>query len=511
MALADDMAVTAQRRFGFGPAPDGWRKVGPDAREAVLAQLDGYKFSDGSGLLASTDILQQLRERQREVRDARMAAASPAAPANGVSANGAPVSGTAANVAPAHAAAGAARAPDGAAMAGSVTMVKASDAAAAATAENKEIFKQKNEFVRIQFDNEAAYRQQMAVTSERPLIERLTDFWAGHFCISCSKGEDVRVIAGAYEREAIRPHVTGRFRDMLGAIMHHPAMLYYLDNQVSFGPNSKAGQKQKKGLNENLGRELLELHTVGVKAGYNQTDVTNAARIITGWGIAGDKDPTPGAFKFDANRHEPGAFTVMGTPFAEGGEAQGEALLDMLAAHPATAQHIADKLVRHFVGDKASPTLVQTVAKRFHETDGDLRETFMTLVKAPEAWSLAPAKVISPYDMAICCERVLALNTDPKKVVNFARVLGQPLWTPRSPNGFPDTDMAWAAPNALVKRFDYALQLAGQPKNPPEPMELANALFGPALKPDMQTAIKRAASRREALAMIVMSPEIQVR
>ena len=113
--------------------------------------------------------------------------------------------------------------------------------------------------------------------------------------------------------------------------------------------------------------------------------------------------------------------------------------------------------------------------------------------------------------MAICCERVLALNTDPKKVVNFARVLGQPLWTPRSPNGFPDNDMAWAAPNALVKRFDYALQLSGQPKNPPEPMELANALFGPALKPDMQTAIKRAASRREALATLVMSPEIQVR
>ncbi|MCD2175309.1 DUF1800 domain-containing protein [Rhizobium sp. C4] len=501
MALADEMAVTAQRRFGFGPVPDGWRKAGSDARETVLLQLDGYKYSDTSGLLPSTDILRELRERQREVRDARAAVVNAAAPVNG-----APGNGASGNGAVGAAAAGAAKAPDGAVM-----MVKTPDAAAAVTAENKEIFKQKNEFVRIQFENEAAYRQQAAVTSDRPLIERLTDFWAGHFCISCSKGEDVRVIAGAYEREAIRPYVTGRFRDMLGAIMHHPAMLYYLDNHVSFGPTSKAGQKQKKGLNENLGRELMELHTVGVKAGYNQTDVTNAARIITGWGIAGDKDPSPGAFKFDPNRHEPGAFTVMGTPFAEGGEAQGEALLDMLAAHPATAQHIAEKLVRHFVGDKASPALVETVAKRFRATNGDLRETMLTLVKAPEAWSLAPAKVISPYDMAICCERILALNTDPKKVVNFARVLGQPLWTPRSPNGFPDNDMAWAAPNALVKRFDYALQLAGQPKTPPEPMELASALFGPALKSDMQTAIKRAASRREALAMIVMSPEIQVR
>ena len=486
MALADEKAVTAQRRFGYGPVPDGWRKLGPDAQETVLSQLDGAKYSDNSGLPASADIIRDLRERQKQVREARMAMAPPAAPAT--------------------------NAP-GAAPAATPAATKAPDAAAAAaiTADNKEIFKQKNEFVRTQFENEAAYRQQMAVTSDRPLIERLTDFWSGHFCISCSKGEEVRVLAGSYEREAIRPFVTGRFRDMLGAVMHHPAMLAYLDNHVSFGPNSKAGLKQKKGLNENLGRELLELHTVGVKAGYNQADVTNAARVITGWGIAGDKDPQPGMFKFEPNRHEPGAFTVMNTPFAEGGEAQGEALLDMLAAHPATAQHVADKLVRHFVGDKASPALVQTVAKRFQDTQGDLRETVIALVKAPEAWSAAPAKVIPPYDMAICCERVLALNTDPKRVVNFARVLGQPLWTPRSPNGFPDNDMAWAAPNALVKRFDYALQLSGQPKNPPEPMELANALFGSALKPDMQTAIKRAASRREAMATIIMSPDIQVR
>jgi uncharacterized protein (DUF1800 family) len=485
MALADDMAVTAQKRFGLGPVPDGWRAAGGDARGKVLAELDGYRFSDTSGLLRSSDILQALRERQMQVMAARESNAAVAA------ANSRP--------------------PD---MTGSPAAMPASAKpadAAAVTADNKEVFKQKNEFVRTQFENEAAFRQQAAVSSDRPLIERLTDFWAGHFCISCSKGENVRVIAGAYEREAIRPHVTGRFRDMLGAVMHHPAMLAYLDNQVSFGPNSKAGQKQKKGLNENLGRELMELHTVGVKAGYNQADVTNAARIITGWGIAGEKDPEPGSFQFQPNRHEPGTFTVMGTAFAQSGEAQGEALLDMLAAHPATAQHVADKLVRHFVGDKAPASLTEAVARRFRETDGDLRETVAALIKAPEAWNTPAAKVIPPYDMAICCERIFALDTDPKKVVNFARVLGQPLWTPRSPNGFPDNDMAWAAPNALVKRFDYALQLAGQPKDPPEPMQLADALFGPALTPDMQTAIKRAASRREALATIVMSPDIQVR
>ena len=456
MALADDVALTAQKRFGLGPIPDGWQAIGRDGRSAVLSQIDGYRYVDESGLLSSADILQQLRERQKDVKAARAANASE-------------------------------------------------------SAANKEVFKEKNEFVRTQFENEAAYRQQAAISSDRPLIERLTDFWAGHFCISCSKGENVRVIAGAYEREAIRPHVAGRFRDMLGAVMHHPAMLAYLDNQVSFGPNSKAGQRQKKGLNENLGRELMELHTVGVKAGYSQADVTNAARIITGWGIAGDKEPTPGAFQFQPNRHEPGTFTVMGRSFAESGEAQGEALLDMLAAHPATADHIAGKLVRHFVGDKAPPALVQTVVKRFRETDGDLGQTVAALVKAPEAWDTAPSKVIPPYDMAICCERMLALQTEPKKIVNFARVLGQPLWTPRSPNGFPDNDLAWAAPNALVKRFDYALQLAGQAKSPPEPMELADALFGPALHADLKTALKRAASRNEALATLIMSPDIQVR
>lgn len=456
MALANDVALIVQKRFGLGPVPDQWRAIGRDGREAVLSQLDGYSYSDQSGLLSSADILQQLRERQREVKAAREA--------------------------------------------------NAGNAAA-----NKQIFKQKNEFVRTQFESEAAYRQQVATSSTRPLIERLTDFWAGHFCISCSKGESVRVIAGAYEREAIRPHVTGRFRDMLGAVMHHPAMLAYLDNQVSFGPNSKAGQRQKKGLNENLGRELLELHTVGVNAGYSQADVTNAARIITGWGIAGDQAPQPGSFQFQANRHEPGAFQVMSRTFAEGGEEQGEALLDMLAAHPATARHIAGKLVRHFVGDKAPPSLNETVAKRFQETSGDLRETVAALVKADEVWAEPPAKVIPPYDMAICCERILALQTDPRKIVNFTRVLGQPLWTPRSPNGFPDNDLAWAAPNALVKRFDYALQLAGQAKSAPEPMALAESLLGPALSPDLKTAIKRSASRREALATIVMSPDLQVR
>lgn len=458
MSLDGGMALTAQKRFGLGLLPNGYRQASVDPKSYVLSQLDGYEYRDMSGLPPTTDLFQQLRGWQMQVKAAK-------APANGA-------------------------APD---------------------PNSPNIQKAKNNFVRIQSENEADYRFQTALFSDRPLIERLTDFWAGHFCISCSKGEMVRILAGAYEREAIRPHVTGRFRDMLGAVMHHPAMLAYLDNNVSFGPDSKAGQKQNKGLNENLGRELMELHTVGVNAGYSQDDVTNAARIITGWGIAGDKDPQPGGFRFTPQRHEPGDFTVMGKTFAAGGEEQGNALLDMLAAHPATARHIAGKLVRHFVGDQTPPSLTEQVAARFSATHGDLKATMTALIDAPEAWSASPSKLIAPYDMAIAASRLLGHAADPRQLMNFTRVMGQPLWTPRSPNGFPDNDLAWAAPNAMIKRFDYALQFASQAKDAPEPMELAEATFGPGLRPDLATAVKRAASRPEALATIIMSPEVQMR
>ena len=458
MSLDGEMALTAQKRFGLGLLPSGYRQASADPKAYVLSQLEGYEYRDMSGLPPSTELLRQLRVWQKQVKAAKAMPAGMADDPN---------------------------APN--------------------------IQKAKNNFVRVQSENEADYRIQTAMVSDRPMIERLTDFWAGHFCISCSKSETVRIIAGAYEREAIRPFVVGRFRDMLGAVMHHPAMLAYLDNNVSFGPNSKAGQRQNKGLNENLGRELLELHTVGVNAGYSQEDVTNAARIITGWGIAGDKDPEPGTFRFTPQRHEPGDFTVMGKTFAAGGEAQGNMLLDMLATHPATARHIAGKLVRHFIGDQAPASLVDRVAARFSETNGDLKETTRALVDAPEAWTTPPSKVIAPYDMAIAASRLLWHAVDARQLVNFARVMGQPLWTPRSPNGFPDNDLAWAAPNAMIKRFDYALQFSAQAKDAPEPMDLAEATFGAALRPDLATAVKRAASRPEALATIIMSPEIQVR
>ena len=452
MSLNDEMALTAQRRFGFGISPNSLPDISRDPHAYVLGQLEDYHYHDTSGLPASDDLLRQMRVWQIKVHDA-----------------------------------------------------------AVATDGDKTLQKSKNLFVRDKLQDEIQYRQDQAFRTDKPLAERLVAFWSDHFCISCSKGESVKVVAGAYEREAIRPFVTGRFRDMLGAVMHHPAMLAYLDNTMSVGPESPAGQKQDKGLNENLGRELMELHTVGVKAGYTQTDVTNAARIITGWGISDTKQTDGGHFQFNARRHQPGKFTVMNESFAQKGEAQGEALLDMLAAHPATANHVAGKLVRYFVGDSASPALIAAVAKRFSQSHGDLKETVAELVKADAAWQAPPAKIIPPFDMAIAAQRLTGQPLELKQLVNFTNVLGQPVWTPRSPNGFPDNDHAWGAPNSIVKRFDFALQYAGYAGKGLDARELADAAFGSALKPQLALALKRAASRPEALATLIMSPDIQVR
>ena len=188
---------------------------------------------------------------------------------------------------------------------------------------------------------------------------RLVMFWSNHFCVSANKGP-VRGMAGAYEREAIRPHVLGRFVDMLLAVERHPAMLVYLDNHVSIGPNSRAGLNRGLGLNENLAREILELHTLGVGGGYTQEDVTNLARILTGWTVANLANPVgePGRFFFAPARHEPGAWTVLGKRYGEAGMAAGEAVLRDLARHPATARHIARKLARHFVSAEPPAALV---------------------------------------------------------------------------------------------------------------------------------------------------------
>ena len=228
---------------------------------------------------------------------------------------------------------------------------------------------------------EALARLQRAMIADCGFTERLVTFWSNHFCISASKGELARIWAGSFEREAIRPHVLGRFGDMLKAVEQHPAMLFFLDNQQSLGPDSRAGQNRKRGLNENLAREIMELHTLGVGGGYTQDDVTSLARIITGWTFAGRQGQlgTPGTFVFNANAHQPGAQPLLGKTYADAGVAQGEAALADIARHPSTAKFIATKFARHFVADEPPPALVTRLQEVFRKSDGDLRALATTL------------------------------------------------------------------------------------------------------------------------------------
>jgi uncharacterized protein (DUF1800 family) len=222
------------------------------------------------------------------------------------------------------------------------------------------------------FRAEALARFQRVVAADTGFVERLVHFWSNHFCVSASKSGAVRAIAGAFEREAIRPHVLGRFGDMLKAVASHPAMLLYLDNAQSFGPASRAGRNRQRGLNENLAREILELHTLSVAGGYGQADVTALARILTGWTFAGPagRIGEPGQFAFFANGHEPGDHGLLGKVYKAGGIEQGEAALADLARHPATARHVATKFAAHFVADTPPAALVERLEASFKTSDG---------------------------------------------------------------------------------------------------------------------------------------------
>ena len=243
---------------------------------------------------------------------------------------------------------------------------------------------------------EAKARFDAASGADIGFVERLVWFWSNHFCISADK---IPAMAGAYEREAIRPHVLGRFADLLQAVESHPAMLFYLDNVQSMGAESIAGINRDKGLNENLARETLELHTLGVRSGYTQDDVTNFAKVLTGWTWINPDDPEHGGeFVFNKRLHEPGEQVVLGKRYADSGVDQGRAVLADLARHPATAQHIAEKLARHFVADEPPPALVGKLAKSFRDSDGSLKDVARTLIAADESWTPQRQKLKAPAE-----------------------------------------------------------------------------------------------------------------
>lgn len=310
------------------------------------------------------------------------------------------------------------------------------------------------------------------ISTDSPFIERLTAFWSNHLCISIAGKQRVAVLAGLYEREAIRPHVLGRFSDMVLASARHPAMLTYLDNAVSIGPGSQgarvagARQGRARGLNENYARELLELHTVGVDGGYTQTDVVELAKILTGWSVAAAGGGAAGravaeeGFVFRPAQHEPGTKTVMGVRYREAGVREGEEVIRDLCARPATARFLATKLVTHFVDDYPPPPAVDRIASVYMESEGDLREVAHTLVELDEAWEPLNVKFRTPQEWVVAALRAMGATEAPPLLVQALNQLRHPLWSPPSPKGFGDSTGEWADPDSLLNRAELARSLA---------------------------------------------------
>ncbi len=366
------------------------------------------------------------------------------------------------------------------------------------------------------FADEIASRFWLGAVTPSPFRERWALFWANHFSVSANKGREVMAVVGAFDREAIRPHMFGRFEDLLLASSQHPAMLLYLDQSQSIGPNSPAGlRRQGAGLNENLGREIMELHSLGADAGYTQADVTEFARALTGWSVAqGNAPPTQqGRFVYRANIHEPGPRTIFGRRYPPGQQEQAEAALRDFAASPHTAEHIARQLAVQFVADDPPPSLVARLKRGYLDSQGDLAHLARVLIAAPEAWDPPAAKLKTPYEFLISSYRAAGVGpSDPRKdVLNPLSGLGHRPYTAPQPNGWPDQAADWASPDAMVKRLGYAQAFAAAHAPLEDPVQVAQATLGARLTPAAYTTIKRAETRQEAFAILLMSPEFQRR
>jgi uncharacterized protein (DUF1800 family) len=371
-------------------------------------------------------------------------------------------------------------------------------------------------------------RAQSAALTSRPFAERLVHFWSNHFAVSADKGV-VYGLAGTLENEAIRPHIAGRFIDLLLAVEQHPAMIAFLDNQYSIGKDSTAARfvahrpgpdidlpKRQFGINENLAREILELHTLGVNGGYSQADVTSFAEVITGWSIGGGRGRlaggVPGRFYFRDNLHEPGPKRLLGKTYTEQGKDQGEAVLADLARRPETAHFIATKLVRHFIADDPPPAAVERVASAFLKSGGDLPRVYAALIESPEAWDPEARKFKTPEDFVFSTLRALnASPSQPEEVVRTFELLGQRQFTPGSPAGWPDTAKSWDGSDALMHRVLWASRVGAKYENGAEPADLAAASLGAYARPETLTALRRAVSSGQAVALLLMSPEFQRR
>jgi uncharacterized protein (DUF1800 family) len=371
-------------------------------------------------------------------------------------------------------------------------------------------------------------RLSSATASDTDFAERLVHFWSNHFAVSVDK-LPVLALAGDYEFTAIRPNIMGKFTDLLFAVTQHPAMVLFLDQATSIGPTSPLAQRiaqrrnKEFGLNENLAREILELHTLGVRTGYSQSDVTEFARALTGRTVAGlgggpfqrqlEGRMQAGDSIFFEAIHEPGKRLIMGRTYAEGGEVQASAILSDLATHPATAKHIAAKLAVHFVSDTPPPALVRKLEENFLKTGGDLPSLYRTLVEAAEAWtpslSASTAKFKSPWEWMVSALRALNASDLPggSRAVPVLEQLGQPIWKPGSPAGFADSNATWAGSAALMRRVEIAARLAQRSAAQVDARALAPQILPGTLSSLTAEGISRAESPAQALSLLLVSPE----
>ncbi|MEL6951084.1 MAG: DUF1800 domain-containing protein [Pseudomonadota bacterium] len=374
--------------------------------------------------------------------------------------------------------------------------------------------------VRKHYAAQVLARYQHAANTDAPFRERLVHFFTNHFAVSADK-QPMPAIAGLFEQEAIRPNVTSKFADLLVAVEQHPAMLTYLDNQRSIGPGSRAGKaaarrapERNLGLNENLAREILELHTLGVDGGYTQTDVTTFAKVITGWSVAADNDvrrngaDAVGAFFFRSRAHEPGTQNILGKRYPDSGVNQGVAVLRDLAVHPATARHLATKIARHFVSDVPPKALVERLETVWLDSDGDLGAVANALVNHDACWAEEKQKYKSPHEFVVSSFRALDYAPDEPQVL-FAMLeqLGQAPYRPGSPAGWPDTADDWGSADALYKRIEWAGAVGDRAGTRAKPLPLARAVVGPSLSPSTIKALAGAESGGQGLALLLASPD----
>jgi uncharacterized protein (DUF1800 family) len=489
-------AAIAANRFGLGARPGDAARIGRDAPGWLEAQLERNDAAPPASPPASARVLTEVRD----LRVVRQVAAQARANATRRPAQ-APPSPSPSPSSPAQPSPGI----DGQAI------------------------REFGSFVREHYLAQTAQRHRLAIESDRPFVERLVHVWANHFAISADK-QPLGAIAGLYEQEAIRPHVLGNFYDLLLAAVRHPAMILYLDNQASMGPASTAASFVRRsrgrelGLNENLAREILELHTLGVDAGYTQRDVTELAKVLTGWSIGGalgqggrlaerfgGDGGEPGEFHFRALMHEPGTKTILATQYRERGVAEGEDVLRALALHPSTAQHLATKLARHFVTDDPPAALVASLAKVYLREGGELKPVYRALIAADDSWREPLAKFKTPHDFVISAYRMLDRTPeDLRPITAFLTEAGQRPYAPGSPAGWPDTAPSWNGGDALLKRIEFAAAAGRVVGDRIDPMARAGEVLG-VLGEHTALAIRGAESGAQAFALLLSAPEFQRR